>query len=345
MYTSFTVNQISEMLNKSTTTIYTYLKKGKLDGVKSNGVWTIRFNEAQHKKYVNKENNDKLSGKNENIEVDIQKSFDNSVYLSKLTHKLIKYEDILKEADDNLSKQVSLNKKLEKAEGTTKFTSKLPMSINAAKEIDGTYKYIVESKENVKTEIDELKNKYNEIKLVMENIKINKIKCSNISESAYIYIDKTHLINLLNRLSTLNKKFFILNEDVFDENIIKLRFSSHLPEYFTANSTRSLSKSREVDILIPYSDLKDKFDDFSPAMQTESDKKDIQSINKKISIAKRYSSRPLINLSIEELNRYYEITIELTSNERASNIGFVKSLKMKKIAIKRHLNKINKSCK
>lgn len=375
----FTVNEMSEILNKSTATIYDYLKKGKLKGEKTNGIWTINYDnitveneekscQSTHKIKTEIESNEQteLTKNTETIlktniksnkKINDDKSFVDkfstdedflqiknflkaSFYMRTLKNKFNKYDNILIDMIESLKKEITLNHRLEKVEGVTKFINKLPKTLEQAKAANTTYMYVLEAKNNIEKEVSNLIGNYKEIYNALQDIEILNCKYSNISESAYIYISNKNLVKVLNRLSELNKKFFILNSNVFSNETIKLRFSSHIPDYFTENAATNISKFKEVDILIPYADLEENFNTFKPAEQTEEDKQEIKNINRILNLAKKYSDKPVAKLKINELREYYEISIELQNNNRTKEKGFVKSLKGKQIAIKKQLDKL-----
>lgn len=329
---------MSKKLNKSNSTIYDYLKKGKLKGVKSEGIWKIEYkksNKVNSAPIVIQESED-LNQPSDTIKTIVNENF----YKNSLSKILKKYKAGALAIKNHLSNEVDMNKNLLKIEGSNKFLNKLPQTLEEALEKNETYKIIKENTNKKEKELESLLLKYEELNEIIKPLVVDKIQYSRITDSVYIDISKRNLISFINRLSEINKRFVIINEDLMNLDIIKVRFSNHIPDYYKESSLTLLKKEREVDVIVPYKDLEENFN-IIPKKQSENDKIKITKILEKIDIAKKYSNVKVKKLSKTQLEDFYKITNELLNEESTKNDRFVQDLKKKQPLLLKCIDKLS----
>lgn len=302
------VAEVSQKMNKSKSTIYTYLKQGKLKGEKNNGVWEI---EPINSNVTNKD-----------------------VFVNELRRKANESKEIAEEIKSIGSKKMDINKRLMRINGWSGKALSMAEYLNN----NEMYKSAVSTEGNYNKKLKETIENYKEFENIIEDVNIIDIVYSNTSESVYVNLCSKSIVKFLNRLSELNKRFFIINDEFMTLKVIKVRFSNHIPDYYKETTISIINDDRKVDIIVPFSELENNITS-PPKLQSEADKKAIRKVNVKIGIAKKYSSTPMKNLSIQQLKEYDELSTELLNDRRTKNIGFVRSLQNKQRGIKNLLKK------
>lgn len=318
---TFSVNEMSEKLNKSKSVIYSYLKNGKLKGTKKSegiGAWEIEYDE--NIEMINRESEDLKQ-----TPITTKIIINENVYMIGLQKSLNKCEKAIEDITANLEDKFNILSTFDKIKGTTSFTNNLPKKLKDLIDNDENYIYLNKNRNALKTEVLGLSDNYEELNSIIKPLNIKEIHYSKISESVYVIIDKNNLISFLNRLSEKNKRFIIVSEDLMSRDLIKFRFSNHIPDYYKNETMTIMNKERDVDVMVPYSELEKNLD-CAPKKQNDEDIKIIKEINKKITIVKKYSARPLKKLNKFELKNYYEVSNELLNDEKACKDKFVSEL-------------------
>lgn len=335
MNNTFSVLEMSEKLGKDKSTIYNYIKSGKLEGTKVNNIWQIKY------KPINVDTNTDIVLDDEKVDlskpaITIKKIINENAYKNVLQKKLNNYERVLEDITNNLRNEAALNKSIANIE-KTKFTNTLLKTFERIVENNETYKYINTNKIESKKELEELLGNYEELNLIIKPLTVEKLQYSTTTDSVYVYIDKVNLVAFLNRLSEVNKRFVIISDDIMTRDEIKFRFSNHIPDYYKEETLNILKSNREVDVIVPYKKLEENFT-VIPKKQTKEDKKDIKELNVKIEATKKYVNKPVKALNKQQLKDYYDLLTGLLNSDVASTNDFIKSLRGRETRILKMLN-------
>lgn len=256
-----------------------------------------------------------------------------NVYKDSIEEQINKMKELEEKVRKNVEREYVIYKELSELSESTNATPKMAnythtQLLNTNKMFQNVTNKINEANK----ELEELEQTYKQLDNALKGIDILEKIYSMITESVYVKIQKDGFVRLINNISKSSNKMIVLNEDLLNEDSIKVRFSNHIPSYYKCKKTDSGYKShRGVDVLVMYDEL------VSEIEGKKKHNKRREEINKEIDRAKAFSSRKMDNLTDEELQEYYEICKRLLSIDELSNNGFVSSLEKYIIGLERRL--------
>ena len=353
MTRTYTVNEMSDKLNKSKSTIYTYLQNGKLTGEKINGEWHIKDAQSIVEDNTNRDNTSIDIGNN-------YTKINENVYIDTLKSKAEKFDKVLSKIRNQIISELELNNEINLLMNKPKIIT-TSENINKAISLNKNYQSIKDTKAYLENKILKISKQYKEIEEMFKSVNNVLIKYSNSTESVYVKTERNNLIKILNILSQNEKQFHIINENIFNNNLITVRFSSHLPEYFTEGNVKRNLKIG--DIIVPFENSEKKFkkdiikcstkiyneiqEKIPKKNNVENETTEIKineevkayNLKKKIDLAKEYSVRTIKSFTQIELHNFYTLCEDLLTNEEVEKKGFIKNLESKQVAIKKALKK------
>lgn len=324
-----TVQEMSEKLNRSTATIYKYLKDGVLTGFKKDGIWLINA-DADNEEAELTEQTSVDNSTNQNSLIDFDVSRDTYTYLDVLKEKLEKCDKLEHKVIEKLKEEVEISKEMRqlRSPNPNKKLPKFPMDIEQAKLTCEYYKTVSSKRDEIANEIDVVCKNYKFIEGLCNLIskEFIVVKHSKKTESVYLKIARQYFPKFLNVMAMKNKKVFVLNHNMFDEDSISIRFSSHLVP-FTSNYRDYIPQDwKGVDVLAAFDDFEEDFDTSHYGLMPKNDEEKLKKILTKKERAKKYSKNKLGDLSRDELEDYYNLTFDITANKYTKKTGFAERL-------------------